>query len=95
MFMSPDQTFFITMATLNLVKERDSDKVNRAELGLLLCHELSHHLLDHTVIRLMTCFLNKHIIQGSWFFNLQKGNNNVISEVYDPVREDFKRITNL
>ena len=60
MLMSPDQTFFVSAATLNLVKNK-----SEAELALLISHELGHYLLDHNVTRLRTSLLNKTFIYGS------------------------------
>lgn len=42
MYMSPDQTFFITIHALQLAKSEE-------HLGLLIGHELSHYLLDHNI----------------------------------------------
>jgi len=45
MFMSPDKSFFITVAALSLAKTEE-------QLALVVAHELSHYLLDHQVKRI-------------------------------------------
>lgn len=45
MWMSPDKTFFITVATLSLAKTEE-------QLALVVAHELGHYLLDHQVKRI-------------------------------------------
>jgi hypothetical protein len=43
MFMSPDQTLFLTINALSLSAQ------NEEALALLIAHELAHYLLDHNV----------------------------------------------
>jgi hypothetical protein len=57
MFVSPDQTFFVTVAALKVLVNRDQTECSEAELALLLSHELAHYLLDHTVTRIGTSLL--------------------------------------
>lgn len=81
MFLSPDQTLFITIKAIELAK-------NEKHLALMISHELGHYLLDHNVQRTFVAFFWAYIYRNIFRLASQK-------EVYDPVTEEFKRKTSL
>jgi hypothetical protein len=89
--MSPDQTFFLTVAVLNLVQSRDETPETEPELALLLSHELAHYLLDHTVTRIGTSLLLRWMSSDTGhFFKFSSASANATRDTYDPIREDFR-----
>lgn len=77
MYLGLDQRLMVTIQVLKLGGMREED------VALLLAHELSHYLLDHSFYRLVkSLFVNKvvaRMMRGAGF-----------KEVYDPTKEEFK-----
>jgi len=51
MFLNTDQTFFVSSRCLKMAE--DSEEM----LALLLCHEISHYLLEHQSSRIMQALM--------------------------------------
>jgi hypothetical protein len=81
MFMNLDGTFYISQTCL---KVTDSDP---KELALLMCHELSHFLLDHQSSRVTQYLLNEKLKTEYFKTSLER------AKVYDPVVEEFDKRT--
>ena len=82
LFMSLDQTMFVTVATLTI------SGMDEAKLALIVANELSHYLMDHQLSRLYTGLFNEKIL--SYLHNKAYS-----SHKNDPVRNDFKARTKL
>ena len=54
-------------------------------LGLFLCHELAHYLLDHTVFRLLTGCANGYFTDHDYFFKTRS-----TLTIEDSVQTDFR-----
>ena len=55
LFMSLDQTMFVTVATLTI------SGLDEAKLALIVANELSHYLMDHQLSRLYTGLIRDKI----------------------------------
>lgn len=82
LFMSPDQTFFLTVNALSLSIQDEQ------ALALLISHELAHYLLDHNVKRSFVSFFWAYIHRN--LFRMPSS-----SEIYDPLTLEFKERTKL
>lgn len=77
MYISPNKTFFVTLKTMEVCRE------DPQALALMLAHELSHFLMEHTMSRTMSAVW-RYYFATVWF------RTSAMSEVYEPVNEEFK-----
>lgn len=83
LFMSLDQTLFVTVAALRLAS------MDEASVALLVSHELAHFLMDHQVYRLALSWFRANVYTNAFKVASQK-----VADM-DPIRNDFKARTRL
>eukprot|EP00347_Sterkiella_histriomuscorum_P010065 403338818 len=85
MFMSTDQTLFLSS---QILKQGD---MQEEQVALLLCHELSHYLLDHQVLRIMKSIIHNFFINTLSYKKIRERQD----EFQDPVFEEYRNKTKI
>lgn len=78
LFFNSDLKFYLTLKCHKLANYTEE------KLALLICHELSHYLLDHNSKRIIISYFHWEFFK-KWFKSIQDN-----CELYDPRTEEFK-----